>query len=173
MANIIKFSRGPVVSGTMFRHFNEEMSDASLIGSGEIRPHYVDHVVGNTAFCVPLSSSSDAWNAEVSPHFIPYDLNPRFFNYKNSLYAVNNVELAGKFIECDVKLILQQNRIDLPREFVLMGRQLLSVFHHDRVGGRLIKQRGVRYKNRRISESIKRVGLTTIDIMESVYGITL
>ena len=173
MANIIKFSRGPVVSGTMFRHFNEEMSNASLIGSGEIRPHYVDHVVGNTAFCVPLSSSSDAWNAEVSPHFIPYDLNPRFFNHQDSLYAVNRIDRDGKFIEFDVKSIMQQNRIDLPREFVLMGRQLLSVFHKDRVGGRLNKQRGVRYKNRRISESIKRVGLTTVDIMESIYGITL
>lgn len=173
MSNLIELSRGPIVPGTLFRSGNKRMSSDSLIGSGEIRPHLVMKVNNGIAACVPMSSSSDAWNADRSPHVIPWDLNPEFFLHKgkpaDSLYAVNRVVRDGHFAEIPVSQILPMERIDVPQEFVQMGFQLIEAYRLDRIRGRLPRGRGRRFKDARITKMIRRVELTTKEILDQYW----
>jgi hypothetical protein len=164
------FSNGPVVNGTMFWARNEAMFRRSKTGSNPIRPHLVINVVDNVALCCPMSTSSDAWNAEVSPHHIPYEVNPKFMQDGNkppspSLYAVNAWYWDG-LSPVEVDWIETQRRIVVPNGFVRMANDLYGVFSNDVRNRRLSKVSKVRHKDRRITKSIRRIELTTEEVMK-------
>jgi hypothetical protein len=163
---LVELSHGSVVKGTMFWASDYEMYDKSLIGSNVIRPHLVMNVVDGIALCCPMSRSSDAWNAEVSPHFIPADVNRRFMRNGNSLYAVNVWHRRHCLSPFKVDFVESVDRIDLPMGFVRMANDLYVAFSNDVRSRRLPKVTKVRYKDRRISESVRRIELTTEEVMK-------
>jgi hypothetical protein len=166
--SLIPLSTGPVVKGTVFQGPHGGMSDRSQIGSGLNRHHLVLNVIDGRARCCPLSSSSDAWNAEVSPHFIPYDFNPEFFRHHDSLYAVNVMAREGASY-FPIDYIRSVDRVNVPTQFVDMANQLCAAFANDQRFGRLPKVSAKKFKERRIRESIKRIDLTTVDVMKELY----
>ena len=168
--DLCPISRGPVVRGTMFWAPAYEMSRRSQVNSKIDRPFLVLNTVGKTAECCPLSSTSDAWNASVSPHFIPYDLNPQFFNHRDSLFAVNRLVKDAKDAHAfSVDQIREWRRVDLPIEFVRMARDLEAVFEADLRGGRIARVTKRRFKDARIQSPVKRIDLVTVDVMHRLF----
>jgi hypothetical protein len=165
---LIPLSDGPVVKGTMFWAPNEEMERRSQTGSQIIRPHLVMNIIDGTALCCPMSRSSDAWNAEVSPHFVPCEVNRSFLNKRDSLYAVDAWHRDG-LARFSVDFIESGKRIDLPLPFVQMGNDLYMAFSQDVRLKRLPKVAHSKYKNRRLRESIQRINLTTVDVMKEIF----
>jgi hypothetical protein len=173
LMTLTALSQGCIKRGTFFWAANTGMAAHSQIKSGTVRPYLVLNVVDNTAICCPLSSTSDAWNAQVSPHYIPYDFNPEFFGFKDALIAVNRVVVDG-YTKFDTAYIETLDRIDLPQQFVVMANQLAHKFASDK-RARLIPASHSRskFKESRVTQSIKRVELTTQDIMSQLYpGLT-
>jgi hypothetical protein len=162
-------SQGCIKKGTFFWAANNGMAAHSQIKSGTVRPYLVLNVVDNVAYCVPLSSTSDAWNAQVSPHYIPRIFNPKFFGNKDALIAVNRVVVDG-YTKFDTAFIETLDRVDLPQQFVVMANQLATRFAADR-RARLIPATHSRskFKESRVTQAIKRVELTTQDIMMQLY----
>lgn len=166
---LIALSRGDVIPGTFFWGSNDNMERFSQINSGNDRPHLVISVNNGMAKCFPLSSSSDAWNATISPHYIPYDFNPKLFRNTDSLYAVNRPVRDGRYPLFPVSYIHQKDRIDLPLEFVSMGLQLEDAFRADYQQGRIRRPTRTRFKDNRVQQAVRRVELTTSQIMHDIY----
>jgi hypothetical protein len=158
-------SRGPVVKGTLFWAHNEAMWRRSKTGSNPIRPHLVMNVIDGSAWCCPMSKSSDAWNAEVSPHMIPSVVNEEFMRGGNALYAVD-AWLRDGITKIDVDWIQAQRRIVVPQGFVQMGNDLYRAFSLDKRLGRLPNVAKSRKKDSRIKESIQRIELTTEEVLK-------
>ena len=167
--SLLALSQGRIKKGTFFWAANDSMATHSKINSGVVRPYIVLNVIDNTAICCPLSSTSDAWNASVSPHFIPYELHPELFGYKDALFAVNRCVVNG-YVKFDVSFIETLDRVDVPTQFVTMARQLETKFAADR-RAKLIPATHSRskFKDARVTQSIQRVELTTQDIMAEVF----
>jgi hypothetical protein len=167
--SLIALSKGRPVVGTIFRADNHRMHSESQIGSGACRPHLIIEIVGSVAKCCALSKSSDAWNAEVSPHFVPRELNDDVLRFNDSLFAVNRWVKSGKLEAFDVSFIRSQKRFNAPIQFVQMAIDLRDAFANDLRSGRLPKRSATKFKNQRLRESIKRIQLTTVDVMKDLY----
>ena len=166
---LIALSQERVKRGTFFWAANNGMAAHSQLNSGTVRPYLVLNVFDNTAICCPLSSTSDAWNASVSPHYIPYDFNPEFFRNKDALIAVNRV-VVDSYSRFDTAFIETLDRVDIPEQFVAMARQLEAQYNSDRKARLIPSSRSrSKFKDARVTQSIKRVELTTQDIMSELY----
>lgn len=167
--SLLALSQGRIKRGTFFWAANNSMATHSQIQSGINRPYIVLNVIDGVAICCPLSSTSDAWNASVSPHYIPYDFHPQLFGHKDALFAVNRCVVNG-YVKFDVAFIETLDRVDLPDQFVTMARQLESKFASDR-RAKLIPATHSRskFKDARVTKPIQRVELTTQDIMNQLY----